>query len=235
MAEDLQQLHQVAANILTLLEAPQRRRLMRRLSNDMRRVNQRRMAAQAAPDGSPWPARKPRPVQPAATRPVRFLYPASGHGPPRLVDMRSWIGRGDIVIGFDREADGIRTFKRSRVIRWITAQGSADPGGLPEAARGGRGRIRRRTQSMFRGLRSGRWLKAGADTDAAWIEFTDRASRFALVHHHGLKDRVAADGPNVEYPARELIGFSGSDEAAILNTWIDEAGDVLGWGRRAGR
>ncbi len=235
MAEDLQQLHSLASSLLDAMEPPQRRRLLRRLAMDIRRVNQRRMAAQRNPDGTPWEKRKPRAQQAPATRPVRFLYPSAGVGEPRVVDMRSWIGRGDMIVGFDREADGLRTFRRDKVIRWITAEGGADPGGLPETARSGRGRIRRRAQSMFRGLRSGRWLKAGGSQDQAWIEFTDRASRLAAVHHYGLRDRVAPDGPEADYPARELIGFGPADEAAMLNALIDHAGDALGWGRRSGR
>lgn len=235
MADDLNQLHGIASSILEALEPPMRRRLLRRLATDIRKVNQRRMASQRAPDGSAWAKRKARPVQQAASRPVRFLYPAGGGGEPRVVDMRSWIGRGDMIIGFDREADGMRTFRKDRVIRWITAEGQADPEGLPASARGGRGRIRRRAQSMFRGLRSSRWLKAGADPDSAWVEFTDRASRIATPHHFGLRDRVAPDGPEIDYPERELIGFAPADEAMVLNAFIDHAGDALGWGRRAGR
>lgn len=235
MADDLDQLHGIAASVLDALDAPARRKLLRRLSLDMRRVNQRRMASQKSPEGAPWEKRKPRPVQQAATRPVRFLYPSGGSGEPRLVDMRSWIGRGDMVIGFDREADGMRTFRKDKIIRWVTAEGQADAEGMPAAERGGRGRVRRRAQSMFRGLRSGRWFKSGADPDSAWVEFTERASRIARIHHYGLRARVAPDGPEVDYPERELIGFAPSDEARILNAWIDHAGDALGWGRRAGR
>ncbi|HAJ02619.1 MAG TPA: phage virion morphogenesis protein, partial [Brevundimonas sp.] len=46
MAEDLAQLHEIAAACLAALEAPARTRLLRRMSGDIRRVQQRRMAAQ---------------------------------------------------------------------------------------------------------------------------------------------------------------------------------------------
>ena len=49
------------------------------------------------------------------------------------------------------------------------------------------------------------------------------------------RDQVAPDGPEIDYPQRELIGFAPSDEAMLLNAFIDHAGDALGWGRRAGR
>lgn len=233
MAEDLQQLHNIAASILELFEPAQKRRFLRQMATRIRTANQKRMARQVAPDGSRWEGRKrPARVKPA-NRAVKFLYPSGGVGEPRLVEMRSWIGRGAIIIGFDRQADGMRSFLKDKVIKWITPEGAADPAGLPpEATRaGGRSRAR----ALFRGLRSSRWLKAGVDQDAAWIEFTERASRLALIHHYGGRDRVAPGGPEIEYPRRELIGFSGGDESMILNAFIDEAGDAMGWGRRAGR
>tara|TARA_R110002167_G_scaffold12963_5_gene54867 strand:- start:1753 stop:2457 length:705 start_codon:yes stop_codon:yes gene_type:complete len=234
MADDLLELHNLASTLLETLEPRQRRTLLRRLAGDMRRANQRRMARQKAPDGTAWEKRKPRTAAAAATRPTRFLYPSGGGGEPRLVDMRSWIGRGDMIVGFDREADGLRTFRKDRVIRWLPAEGAAEPDGLPAAARG-RGRVRKKAETMFRGLRSSRFLRTGASSDQAWVEFTDRASRIARVHHYGLRDRVAVDGPMVDYPERELLGFAPADERWILNGFIDNAGEALGWGRRAGR
>lgn len=235
MAEDLAQLHEIAAACLAALEARARTRLLRRMSGDIRRVQQRRMAAQRAPDGSSWPERKPRRTAKPATRPVRFLYPSGGSGPPRLVDMRSWRQQGQMMVGFDREADGLRTFKKSRVIRWLPPEGQAETSIEASGARGVRGKVRQTSEPMFRGLRSSRWLKAGADTESAWVEFTSRASRFARVHHYGERDQVAPDGPEIDYPQRKLIGFAPSDEALLLNAFIDHAGDALGWGRRAGR
>lgn len=231
MAEDLDQLHSIAASMLDFLEPPQRSRLLRALARDLRTANQRRQARQVGPDGQAWERRKARPVQPGASRPIRFLYPAGGAGAPRLVDMRSWRGNSDYMIGFDREADGLRTFRKDKVIRFVTAEGAADPAGLP--ARAGQRRIR--AQAMFRGLRKSRWQRAGADQDQAWVEFAGRAARIAALHHHGGRDKVSDDGPEADYPARPLIGFGPNDEAMVLNRFIDAAGDALGWGRRAGR
>lgn len=229
MADDLAQLHSIAASLVEQLEPAQQRRLAFRMAIEMRKANQRRMAAQKAPDGKAWAKRRPRAKAKPAERPVRFLYPAGGGGEPRLVDMRSWLGRGAYLIGFDREAGAMRTFQRDRVIKWITPEGSAGQDGLPVRPR------KARPPSMFRGLRTGRHLKAGANGQGGWVEFTERASRIAFVHHEGRRDRVAPNGPEVDYPQRELLGFSAGDEAMLLNMFIDNAGDALGWGRRAGR
>lgn len=231
MAEDLDQLHALAASMLELIEPGQRRTYMRAMATEIRKVNQRRMTAQRAPDGTAWAKRKARARQKPATRPVRFLYPSSGVGEPRLVDMRSWIGRGDMIIGFDREADGLRTFRRDRVIRWITAEGSAEGADIEPARKASRGK----SPNMFRGLRSNRYLKIGATEDEAWAEFTGRAGQLARVHHDGGRDRVSPDGPEVDYTARPLLGFSQTDEAYILNRFIDRVGDAMGWSRRNGR
>lgn len=225
--DDLNHLHQLAEQMLDKLQPSQRRRMLFRMAMEMRRANQRLMARQVAPDGSAWEKRKGRPKAKPATRPARFLYPSGGFGEPRVVDMRSWIGRGDYLVGFDREAGGLRTFERAKIVRWITPIGSAGSDGDPAP------RSKVRPAQMFRGLRSGRHLKAGADADGGWIEFTQRASRIALIHHDGRRDRVAADGPEVDYPKRELIGVGSDDEARLVNMFIDEASDALGWRRRS--
>lgn len=224
--EDLHHLHQLAEQMLEKLQPGQRRRMLLKMAMEMRRTNQRRMTRQVAPDGSPWEKRKPRSKAKPATRPARFLYPSGGFGEPRVVDMRSWIGRGDYLVGFDREAGGLRTFEKAKIVRWITPIGSAGSDGDPTP------KSKARPPQMFRGLRSGRHLKAGADNEGGWIEFTQRASRIALIHHDGRRDRVAADGPEIEYPKRELIGFGNGDEARLLNMFIDEVSDALGWERR---
>lgn len=231
MAEDLDQLHSVASSMLEFLEPAQRSRLLRSLARDLRTANQRRQARQVGPDGEAWAKRKARTEQAAASRATRFLYPSGGVGDARLVDMRSWRGNSAYLIGFDREADGLRTFRKDRVIRYLSAEGGAEPGGMPPRA----GKRRIRANAMFRGLRSPRWQKAGADQDGAWVEFAGRAARIAAIHHHGLRDRVSEGGPEADYPERPLIGFGPTDEAMVLNRFIDAAGDALGWGRRAGR
>lgn len=227
--DEIQHLHKIAETLLEKLQPVQRRRMLFRMAMEMRRTNQRRMASQKAPDGSSWEKRKRQAKAKPAARPARFLYPDGGSGAPRLVDMRSWIGRGEYLVGFDREAGGLRTFQKSKIIKWVTPAGSAGADGDPVPKR------RARSAQMFRGLRSGKHLKAGADQNGGWIEFTQRASGIALVHHEGLRDRVVENGPEVDYPRRELIGFGREDETRLLNLFIDEAGAALDMGRRAGR
>lgn len=230
MAADLLQLHDMASALLQVLEPGPRNRLLRRMAVDIRRANQRRMARQKAPDGTAWEPRQPRRQAEPVIQPKRFLYPSGGTGEPRLVFMRSWRPDGHTLIGFDQEADGIRTFVRKKVIAWLPAEGE---GGGPDAPPVPRGRGRRKGQTMFRGLRSSRYLRTGAGSDAAWVEFAGKAEQIALIHHEGRRDQVAADGPEVDYPERPLLGFSPADERWILNSFIDQAGSALGWSPRA--
>lgn len=224
--DDLAQLHGLCANLLDQLTPAQRNQMLRRLSHDMRRSNQQRMAKQIGPDGAPWAPRKPRRLGRPATRPVRFLYRSSGQA--RLADMRSWVKQGKLMTGYDREAEGIRSFHEDRVETWLPGTGRAEPGRASKPS--GRQRL-----AMFRGLRNAKHLRAGASGSEAWVEFTARASRLASIHHYGLRDRVSIGGPEVDYPERPLLGFSTTDEVEILNRFVDRAGEAMGWGVRAGR
>ena len=58
VADDLTQLEQWAAPLLAKLGPAQRRQLARTIALDLRRSQQQRIAAQVAPDGTPYAARK---------------------------------------------------------------------------------------------------------------------------------------------------------------------------------
>lgn len=60
VADDLTQLELWAAPLLAKLAPVQRRQLARTIALDLRRAQQQRIAAQVAPDGTPYAARKRR-------------------------------------------------------------------------------------------------------------------------------------------------------------------------------
>ena len=214
---------EAVSGLLDRLSPGERSRLLRKAAQMLRRSQQQRIRAQVAPDGAPWPKRKPRQQQKPASRAIRFLY-RKGGGEERLVDMRSWTRRGNQLTGFDREADGLRTFRADRIARHLPAEGGADPGALAGSIRGGRGGVKRKAAAMFSKLRTASHLKAGATPDEAYVQFTARASRLARIHHFGLKDRVVSDGPETQYPQRELLGFSQADDEAILALIAEDLG-----------
>lgn len=214
-ADELAIYKEAVSGLLDRLSPGERSRLLRKAAQMLRRSQQQRIRAQVAPDGAPWPKRKPRLQQKPASRAIRFLY-RKGGGEERLVDMRSWTRRGNQLTGFDREAEGIRTFRADRIARHLPAEGGADPGALAGSIKGQRGGVKRKAAAMFSKLRTASHLKAGATPDEAYVQFTARASRLARIHHFGLKDRVVPDGPETQYPQRELLGFSQADEDAVL-------------------
>lgn len=73
-----------------------------------------------------------------------------------------------------------------------------------------RGRLR--TGAMFSKLRKAKHLKAQVLPEGAVVQIVGRAERLARVHHFGLRDRVMANGPEYDYPARPLMGIT--DELA---------------------
>lgn len=219
-ADELSRLKEIASAVLESMSSGQKSRLLRRMSHDIRRSQQRRHAAQIAPDGSPWPTRKRRSELKPATRAVRFLYRKAG-GDVRVADMRSWVGKGGSITGFDREADGIRTFRKDRIARHLPPAGAADPGAMPDSIFGKGGGQKSRARKMFAQLRTAKHLKAGASPTEAWVAFTSRADRVARVHHYGLRDRVVPDGPETDYPQRELLGFSQADEEHLLSRFLE--------------
>lgn len=212
-ADELAIYRQAVSTYIETLDGRERSRLLRQLALRIRRSQQTRIKAQMAPDGAPWPKRKPRQTQKAASRPIRFLY-RKASGEERVADMRSWVRQGDRLTGFDREADGLRTFLNSRIARHLPAEGGADPGPIEGTLRTAKGRVRRSSQAMFVKLRQR--ISAGSNSDQAYVEFRGRAARLARIHHFGLKDRVVPGGPETDYPQRELLGFTQADEEAIL-------------------
>lgn len=75
-----------------------------------------------------------------------------------------------------------------------------------------KGRIKR---AMFQKLRTNRYMKASGRNDSAVVEFTGKVQRIAQIHQHGLKDRPNPYAQDVQYPERQLLGFSMTDKELI--------------------
>ncbi|HGU9806983.1 TPA: phage virion morphogenesis protein [Citrobacter freundii] len=75
-----------------------------------------------------------------------------------------------------------------------------------------KGRIKR---AMFQKLRTSRYMKASGRNDTAAVEFTGRVQRIAQIHQLGLKDRPNPHVQDVQYPERQLLGFSQDDKQFV--------------------
>lgn len=99
-----------------------------------------------------------------------------------------------------------------------------NPDGTPyeqrkkQPARAKTGRVKR---EMFAKLRTSRFMKAKGSDDGAVVEFTGKVQRIVKVHQYGLKDRPARNGVAVEYPARELLGFTEDDRRLVESLLTD--------------
>lgn len=75
-----------------------------------------------------------------------------------------------------------------------------------------KGRIKR---AMFQKLRTSRYMKASGRNDAAVVEFTGKVQRIAQIHQLGLKDRPNPHAHEMQYPKRQLLGFTTDNDTLI--------------------
>jgi len=224
-ADELAEFEKLANGLLAKLAPAQRAHLLKAMALRLRVSQVQRIKDQVNPDGGAWPARKPRARDKTVNRPIRFLYRKPGAKEARVADLKSWHKDGPLITGYDREAGAIRSFLRSRVERHLPPTGMGDPGAMGGSIRGAGGGLKRKPSAMFAKMRAARNLKAGANASSAWVEFTDRASRIAKIHHYGLRGLVAPGGPEIRYPQRQLLGFSMEDREAMLGALMDHIDD----------
>lgn len=104
-------------------------------------------------------------------------------------------------------AKQLRISQQQRISAQLNTDGSAYAPRKPQK-RTRQGALRRK---MFQRLRQARYLKTEADAESATVGFVTRVDKLARVHQYGLRDRVRRGSREVEYPKRELLGFSKTD------------------------
>ncbi len=212
---DLHEIERIAGALLRSVSSGERRRLLRTVARDLRQAQSARIAAQRAPDGTAFPARKAKRDPEPGRYAVKFLYP-KGAPDPRLVTMKSWVRQGPLLTGFDVEAGAIRSFFWDKVDRWLPVDANEQNRGAGKLRR--KGSIRR--AAMFRKLRNGRNLRTGATDAEAWVGFSGRAAEIARVHQEGLSDRPSVKAKPVRYARRTLLGLTEADRNRILDTLL---------------
>lgn len=212
MADDLTALEDWAGALLAKLKPRQRLALNREISRGLRQRQKKRINAQRNPDGTTYKVRK-QPAKKASAKPVRFIY-KKPNGRERVADMGSWGYQGNLMVGYDREADGIRSFYKKRVVRFLMP-GRSDAG---TAIRTKRGRIKR--QAMFKKITQARSFKTQSDANSIAVGFIGRTARIARIHQYGLKDKPSARSRSVDYAERQLLGFSPGDIEYIRDSLL---------------
>lgn len=113
-------------------------------------------------------------------------------------------------------AKQLRQSQQRRIAAQLNPDGTAFDKRKPQL-RQQKGKLRR---TMFTKLRTAKYLKTEAKPDAAVVGFVSQVGRIAAVHQYGLRDRAQKGGPEVQYPVRQLLGFTDADIEAVSDLTI---------------
>ena len=84
-----------------------------------------------------------------------------------------------------------------------------------------RGKVGRVGRKMFTNLKTTRHLKTQSDARMAGVTFTHRVDKIARIHHYGERGLVKKDGPKIQYPKRQLLGFTKLDSDLITSLVLE--------------
>ncbi|MES2905073.1 MAG: phage virion morphogenesis protein [Pseudomonadota bacterium] len=115
----------------------------------------------------------------------------------------------------------LRRSNAARIAANQQPDGSAMERRKPRVRRDG-DRVRKKGR-MFKKISLARNMKIDAKADGVALAFSGAVRRTAEVHHFGKRDRVARfrGAPEVQYPARALMGFGDGDDDAIMQAVLD--------------
>lgn len=115
-------------------------------------------------------------------------------------------------------ARGLRQSQAKRIAQQQNPDGSGYAPRKPRL-REKKGRIR--SKAMFGKLRTSKYMRIKYNPNSAGVEFAARVQRIARVHQEGGSDRVSRNGPRVQYPQRQLFGFSREDVRMIQDLLVE--------------
>jgi len=209
MSDPIQELEGWLEPILQSMRPAERAKMARTVRSNLLRSQRARIKAQKNPDGSPFKARA---VKQPINKPISFVYRKEGSNRTRVASMVSFRDEGDRMVGFDIEAGGLRTFLKSRVVRYI-------PPIHKSGLRAQSGSIKR--QAMFSKIRQSKFMVGRSDSSSVSVEFVAGVSKIARNHQFGRTTRIDKDGTTATYPRRELLGFTREDIEMIQDTVLN--------------
>ena len=109
-------------------------------------------------------------------------------------------------------AKKLRQKQQQRIKAQVAPDGTPYIPRKRQPVRGKKNRIKR---EMFAKLRTSRYMKASGDDSTAAVEFTGKVQRIVRVHQSGLKDKPGRNSPTIQYPERQLLGFSEDDQQLV--------------------
>ena len=115
-------------------------------------------------------------------------------------------------------AKELRRSQQQRIKQQKAPDGTPYQARKRQPLRAKKGRIK---QAMFQKLRTSRYMKASGRNDTAVVEFTGKVQRIARIHQLGLKDRPNPHAQDVQYPERQLLGFSRDEKYIVENIIVN--------------
>lgn len=188
------------AGLLARVSPAERKKLSREIVRDLRKSQIKRIREQKNPDGSAFTRRKAQFI--TVQREMRFIW----RGQQR--SLKNWQQNKRMITGFDVNKGAVRSFRKGDIQRFIAVK---------------KDRIKVKGKSkqtrMFKRLATARYMRAFSNENEAAIFFAPAAANIAATHQYGLKEKLR--NLDIQYPSRQLLGFSADDtrriEAAIIN------------------
>lgn len=188
------------AGLLARVSQAERKKLSREIVRDLRKSQIKRIREQKNPDGSGFTRRKAQFI--TVQREMRFIW----RGQQR--SLKNWQQNKRMITGFDVNKGAVRSFRKGDIQRFIAVK---------------KDRIKVKGKSkqtrMFKRLATARYMRAFSNENEAAIFFAPAAANIAAIHQYGLKEKLR--NLDIQYPSRQLLGFSADDtrriEAAIIN------------------
>lgn len=200
---ELAALENLAARCDAMRNPSAMRRSIREATNLVRDLNRDRIKRNVTPSGDSMQKRKS--PQKSLAR-ISFLY-RTPDGNRTIRDLRNFREMKHMYIGYDRTRGGVRSFLKSRIIKTISVDKtkvSAKPS----------------QQKMFKRLIRNQWLRTKMTSKEASVYFAGVAGNVAAIHHFGEKDKPNPKSQAVEYPQRELLGFTAEDVDKVEDIFI---------------
>lgn len=196
----LDALNHELAGLLARVSPAERKKLSRAIVRDLRKSQIARIREQKNPDGSAYTQRKAQFI--TVQREMRFIW----RGQQR--SLKNWQQNKRMITGFDTDKGAVRSFRKGDIQRFVSVK---------------KDRIKVKGKSkqtrMFKRLATARYMRIFANENEASVYFAPAAANIAAVHQFGLKERL--HNLDIQYPQRQLLGFSPDDarqiEAAIID------------------
>lgn len=198
--QSLDALEHELAGLLARVSPAERKKLSREIVRDLRNSQIKRIREQKNPDGSAYTRRKAQFI--TVQREMKFIW----RGQQR--SLKNWQQNKRMITGFDTDKGAVRSFRKGDIQRVVSVK---------------KDRIKVKGKNkqtrMFKRLATARYMRIFANENEASVYFAPAAATIAAVHQFGLKERLR--NMDIQYPSRQLLGYSPEDIRRIESLLID--------------